>query len=141
MKANLKSPIAWFYIILVGYSIYDYLDHISRSASIFSAHPGSWFLFSFFSLLTLLGVFYIVNYLLDKLFRKHWLAFELLGLFLAISCHILLSGPLFDLLFWPYGQLNFRFRFGPVFVLLSIYFIFRMIWLLISAYLYQRKDI
>ena len=135
MKINFKSPTTWFYIIILMYSCYDYWAHISRKGSVFEAHPGDWLWFTIFSIATVLGIFYLVNRGLQTFFSQRGILFEMIGLFMAISCHLLLTGPLFNQWFWPHDKLYFRFKFGPVFILLSIYFAFRMIWFMVSKIL------
>ncbi|MEM6378671.1 MAG: hypothetical protein AAF705_10665 [Bacteroidota bacterium] len=139
MKINFKTPTSWFYIIILTYSCYDYWEHISRKGSIFEAHPGAWLLFTVFSIATVLGIFYLVNRGLQSLLKQKGMLFGIIGLFVAISCHILLTGPLFNRWFWPHNELYFKFKFGPIFIILSIYFAFRMIWLLITKLISKQR--
>lgn len=51
---------------------------------------------------------------------------EVTGLFIAVSVHVNISGPLYNSIFWPYDELYFYFNPKAVLILLGIYLFLRL---------------
>lgn len=111
---------------LLFYTFYDIYDHISRPESTFEANPIMWTLFSFFSLATLVVVMFLVAYFLNKVVKGYAVVKELIGLFFAVSFHILVSGPLYNSIFWSEDRLYFQFNLPAILILCVIYLFFRI---------------
>ncbi|MBL7473074.1 hypothetical protein [Robertkochia sediminum] len=111
---------------LLLYTFYDIYDHISRPGSTFVANPVMWIVFSLVSLITIIVLMFLVSRLLDLVFNGYQVVKEVLGLFVAISFHILISGPVYNALFWPADQLMFSFNIPAILMLCGIYFFFRI---------------
>lgn len=111
---------------LLLYTFYDIYEHISRPGSTFEANPVMWFVFSLVSFITLMGLMFLVTRLLDRLFNGYQVMKEVLGLFTAVSFHILISGPIYNQLFWPADQLLFYFNISAILILCGMYLFFRI---------------
>lgn len=133
IKKLLKYPITYLITIVVIYSIYDYVDHIGRSDSIFEEHPWHWLLFSISAVLSFIFIVLILKNIIQRIFNQKSLVIEVVAIGIWLLLYLTILGPLIDKLFWPFEDLNFGFKFGPVFIILIGYFIIRLIINLISG--------
>ena len=126
-KNLLKYPINYLFIIIIFYSVYDYFEHIGRQGSTFEVHPWYWLLFTVSAVLSLILVVALLKSLLQKISGKKNLLFEVIAIAVWIALYISIIGPTIDFLFWPFGDLHFRFNFGPVINIPGAYFIIRIV--------------
>ena len=124
MKSN---SLIYLTIILFIYSIYDYFDHIRRPGDIFGDHPYHWLAFSVVAFTTFVIVSFGVKYLLEKVLKAKNLIIEIFAVGFWIFSYLIFLGPLVNKLFWPFDELIFSFKFGPVSIILGIYFVARVI--------------
>lgn len=122
-----RNPLAYLAIILLIYTVYDYMEHIGRKGSIFAEHPWYWLFFSLSAFTSLIIVVWGLKQVLQKLFKQKSLLIEVAAIGIWLALYLTLLGPLFDWTLWPYGDLNFNFKFGPFLLLLAGYFILRMV--------------
>ena len=122
-----KYPINYLFLIIILYSVYDYFEHILRPGSIFEEHPWYWLLFTTSAVASLIVVVLLIKRLLQKVFNKKNLLFEVIAIAIWIALYISVLGPGIDLFFWPFGELHFRFSFGPVVIIPAAYFVIRII--------------
>ena len=109
------------------YSIYDYLEHVGREGSIFEEHPWYWLSFSLSAVLSFALVVLLVKKAIEQVFHQKSLIIEVGAIGIWLAVYITALGPLIDKVFWPFESLNFKFKFGPFFVVLIGYFIIRLI--------------
>ena len=121
-----KNSLNYIAILVILYSIYDYFEHILRPGSIFEENPFYWLFFNIAAIGSLLGVAYGIKYFLEKVSKKKNLLFEVLGIASWLVLYLNLLGPIINKLFWPFNELLFSFSFGPFFIILTIFFIIRM---------------
>lgn len=130
MKSYLHSHWFWFSVIFIGYSIYDYAEHISRPDSVFEQYPLDWFLFSLGSVLTIgLGIF-LIDHGLKRIKVLNLIA-ELLAFVVAFWIHLGVSGPLWNHLFWPHDKLYFHLNLSTIGVLLAFYLAYRILFAMV----------
>ncbi len=123
---GLKNPLSIFILLFIGYSVYDYFDHILRPGSTFEEHPGDWLIFTTAGTLSFILIVYGVKVLLQKVTNSKNLLFELLGVALWGFLYISFLGPLIDLFFWPYDDLYFSNDVTLVLILCSIFLVIRI---------------
>ncbi|MGB0346402.1 MAG: hypothetical protein ACPGGA_02890 [Balneolaceae bacterium] len=116
----------WFSLIVIGYSTYDYFEHILRPDDVFKDYPVDWLLFTLGAIGSLLAIFFGLKFILDRYSKLPALLNEVLALGSWIFLYINFIGPLINHLFWPHDQLYFQFKFGPVFIILGVYFLVRL---------------
>ena len=133
IKKFLKYPITYLIIIVVIYSIYDYFEHIGRNDSIFEEHPWHWLLFSISAILSFIFIVLLVKNIIQRILDQKNLVIEVIAIGIWLTLYLSILGPLINKLFWPFTDLNFRFKFGPVFIILIGYFIIRLTINLISG--------
>ena len=132
-KKITKNPLFYLAIITIGYSIYDYFDHILRPGSSFGDHPWHWLAFSIAAVASLFIALLLFKGLLEKAFKTKNLLFEVIAMGIWLFLYINFLGPLINKTFWPFSDLSFKFKFGPFFILLGIYFAVRIIMNLIMG--------
>ncbi|AWW73394.1 hypothetical protein CD351_03010 [Erythrobacter sp. KY5] len=118
----------WFFAILTVMSALDYWDHIARPGSSFAQAPWAWLGFTAASHVTLLGLAYGAARLLAKLPIPGFAA-DTIGVGLAIAAHLLVTGPMWDSLFWG-GNLIFDNVTAPTVVASLVYIAYRLAFLL-----------
>lgn len=133
IKKFFKYPINYLISIVVLYSIYDYFEHIGRKSSTFEEHPWYWLMFNIGAILSFIVVVFLVKYGAQRILEKNNLVVEVLAIGIWLVLYITLLGPFIDQLFWPFDDLSFRFKFGPVFIILIAYFVIRLIINLIAG--------
>lgn len=133
MKNLFKYPLTYTITLLLVYSVYDYFEHIGRSGSTFEEHPIQWLMFSTAAVLSFILVVLLVKKGVEKLTNQKLLVIEVFSIGIWLALYISFIGPLIDKLFWPYDDLYFSFRFGPFFIILTAYFVIRMIVNLMSG--------
>ena len=104
-------------------SAFDYWDHISRPGDSFGEAPVAWLAFTLAATVTL----WIASIVSAKLLGRTGipqLVADTLGMGLAIALHLLVTGPLWDRVFWT-GQLYFDAVVMPVLVACALYLLFR----------------
>jgi hypothetical protein len=116
----------WFYIILCVISAADYIEHISRKG-IFFENKGGWLLFTFSSTAALIGVTAIVNTLFVKVFKAENVFLQSGAIASGIACHTILTGPIFNQLFFPQSILSFYWNWITLVVVLGIFFVIRVL--------------
>lgn len=126
-KTLTKNPLFYLAIITIGYSIYDYFEHILRPGSTFGDHPWYWLGFTISAVSSLFIILLLSKGLLEKTFKTKSLLIEVLGMGIWLFLYINILGPLINKVFWPFDELHFRFSFGPFFILLGIYFGLRLL--------------
>lgn len=127
MKNLFKYPMTYTIALLIIYSVYDYFEHISRRGSTFEEHPIYWLWFSSAAVLSFILVVMLVKKGVEKLINQKLVIIEVLSIGIWLALYIKLLGPLINKLFWPFEDLYFSFRFGPFFIILTAYFVIRMI--------------
>ena len=118
---------AYLIALVIIYSIYDYFEHISRSGSTFNEHPWYWLLFSVTAVSSFILIVLLSKNTIQKITSKKNLIIEVIAIGIWLSLYISILGPIIDKLFWPFDDLNFSFKFGPIFIILIAYFIIRMV--------------
>lgn len=126
MKAFLRSHWFWFFSALSVYSVYDYIDHITREGEGFREHYLQWFGFTLFSTLSIIGGIYGTHLLLNKLLKRSSLILEALAVSMGVIAHVYFTGPLFDLVFWRESQLTFFFSWRLIGLLVGVYLVVRL---------------
>lgn len=121
-----KYPIAYLAILLLVYTVYDYIGHISRKDSIFEKHPWYWLLFSLSAFLSFIFIVLLSKHLAQKILNQN-LIIEVIVIGIWLGLYITVLGPLFNKLFWPFSELRFSFKFGPFIILLCGYFVLRVV--------------
>ena len=114
-------------VIVIAYSAYDYFEHIGRSGSTFEEHPWHWLLFNLLAIFSFMLVVGLLKKLFERIFNQKNLVIEVAAIGIWMMFYIALLGPVIDALAWPFGELNFRFKFGPIFIILIGYFIIRLV--------------
>lgn len=127
IKRLFSYPITFIITLLVVYTVYDYFEHVGRSGSSFEEHPIYWLLFTSTVVLSFIFVVIGVKIGLEKITKHKFLLIEILSIGTWIALYLTFIGPLINKLFWPFDDLYFSFSFGPFFIILSCYFILRMI--------------
>ena len=127
MKNLFKYPMTYTIALLIIYSVYDYFEHIGRRGSTFEEHPIYWLWFSSAAVLSFILVVMLVKKGVEKLINQKLVIIEVLSIGIWLALYIKLLGPLINKLFWPFEDLYFSFRFGPFFIILTAYFVIRMI--------------
>ncbi|MGV6831402.1 MAG: hypothetical protein ACWA5P_07570 [bacterium] len=127
MKNLLKYPLTYLIVLLIGYSVYDYFDHIKRNGSTFEAHPWYWLFFNIAAISSFIFIVFMAKKLIEKYLNKKNLVIEVIAIGIWLALYLLVIGPLIDAILWPFGDLSFGFKFGPFFILLIGYFILRLI--------------
>jgi hypothetical protein len=117
----------WFSLIVIGYSTYDYFEHILRPDDVFKDYPIDWLLFTIGATGSLLIIFFGLKFLLDHYTKLPALLNELIALGSWMFLYLQFIGALVNQLFWPHDELFFQFKFGPVFIILGIYFVIRFV--------------
>ncbi len=118
----------WFMILMVGYGVYDCLEHISRENQIFREYPLKWTLFTFFSTFTVMTLTYVFSTVLQRLHLREIVGSSI-GFALSFAIHLKITGPLWDNIFW-FDELYFSQILMPTSILTGFYLVFRlMFWL------------
>ena len=65
--------------------------------------------------------------LFEKNFNQKNLLLEVVAFGVWLTLYLSLLGPLINKLFWPFNELYFSFKFGPVFILIIGYFVIRIV--------------
>lgn len=133
IKKLFNYPMTYIIALLMVYSVYDYFEHIGRSGSIFQEHPMHWLLFSSAVVLSFILIVMLVKKVIEEMTNQKTLAIEVLSIGIWLALYIAFIGPLIDKFFWPYDDLYFSFSFGIFFIILTAYFIIRMIINLITG--------
>ncbi|HEY5688259.1 MAG TPA: hypothetical protein VIS27_08155 [Yeosuana sp.] len=133
IKKLFTYPMTYTIALLIVYSVYDYFEHIGRSGSTFEEHPMYWLLFSSAAVLSFILVVMLVKKVIEEMTNQKTLAIEVLSIGIWLALYIAFIGPLIDKFFWPYDDLYFSFSFGLFFIILTAYFIIRMIINLITG--------
>lgn len=133
IKKLFNYPMTYIIALLMVYSVYDYFEHIGRSGSIFQEHPMHWLLFSSAVVLSFILIVMLVKKVIEEMTNQKTLAIEVLSIGIWLALYIAFIGPLIDKFFWPYDDLYFSFSFGLFFIILTAYFIIRMIINLITG--------
>ena len=126
-----KYPIAYLAVLLLVYTVYDYIEHISRKNSIFEEHPLYWLFFSLSAFLSFVFIVLLIKYLIQKIFNQN-LILEVIAIGIWLALYITVIGPLVNKLFWSFSELKFSFKFGPFIMLLCGYFVLRVVALVIK---------
>ncbi len=134
VKALLKYPLSYLFILLFGFTTYDYFNHINRSGSVFEKYPLHWLLFSVAAFLSFVLTVLFFKYLLQRFFQRSNLIIEVIAIGLWIVLYLLVIGPILDKLFWPYGDLQFNFKLGPFVIIMVIYFSVRLLLNIITGH-------
>ncbi len=127
MKQLFKKYWFWFVSVVMLYSIYDYFEHILRPESVFEELWLDWLLFNIGAIGSLLLIVLGVKNLLEAVLKKQSLLFELTAIAIWIVLYLNLFGPMLNTYIWPPQDLFFRFQFSSFFVILTIYFVLRII--------------
>lgn len=127
IKRLFTYPITSIITLLIVYTIYDYFEHIGRSGSSFEEHPLYWLLFTIAVVLSFILVVIGIKKGLENITKHKILLIEILSIGAWIALYLIFIGPLINKLFWPFSELYFSFSFGPFFIILTCYFILRMI--------------
>ncbi|NQX78316.1 hypothetical protein [Gilvibacter sp.] len=127
LKKLLQSPINYLLFILVGYSVYDYFEHILRPNSIFEAHPWHWLTFNIAAVGSLVIMVLLIKKGFEVILKTKNLLFEVAAIGIWMVIYILALGPVIDATFWPFSDLSFKFSFGPVIIILGAYFVVRVV--------------
>ena len=127
IKKLFKYPMTYIISLLIMYSVYDYFEHIGRSGSIFEERPMHWLRFSSAAVLSFILVVMLVKKGVEKVTNQKLLVIEVLSIGIWLALYIKLIGTLINKLFWPFDNLYFSFRFGPFFIILTAYFVIRMV--------------
>ena len=109
--------------LLVIYTGYDIYEHISRG-DIFAEYPLRWAIFSLASVTSILTIAIVSSVLLKKATSE--IVASTLGITLAVLCHLTLSGPLWDQLFW-FNELHFVSIWKPIQFAVIVYLAYRAI--------------
>lgn len=134
MNINLQSHWLWFFIVLTLYSVYDYIEHISRSGQVFETHPIRWLLFSLFSLVAIILIIYGTHLLTFKLLQRTSLILESFAVAVGVIAHVYITGPLNNFLFWPESKLHFFSSWPIVALLIGVFLAVRLILYLINYF-------
>lgn len=127
MKINHRSYWFWFYSTIIVLSGFDYVDHISFEGSKFAQNKLDWLFFTIASTLTICVAAYLCNYSLSRTFKQTNIVFESIAISIGIAVHVLLSGPIFNKLLFPYTRLHFYFNIMTLIVGLTLFYIIRLI--------------
>jgi hypothetical protein len=127
MKQLLKKYWFWFVSIVLLYSIFDYFEHILRPESVFEELWLDWLLFNIGAIGSLLLIVLGAKNLLEAVLKKQSLLFELTAIAIWIVLYLNLIGPMLNTYIWPPQDLFFQFQFSSFFVILTIYFVLRII--------------
>lgn len=127
MKQLFKKYWFWFVSVVLLYSIYDYFEHILRPESVFEKLWLDWLLFNIGAIGSLLLTVLGVKYLLEAVLKKQSLLFELTAIAIWIVLYLNLIGPVLNTYIWPPQDLFFQFQYSSFFVILTIYFVLRII--------------
>lgn len=127
MKQLFKKYWFWFISVVLLYSIYDYFEHILRPESVFEELWLDWLFFNIGAIGSLLFVVLGVKYLLELVLKKQSLLFEITAIAIWLVLYLNLIGPMLNTYIWPPQDLFFQFQFSSFFVILTIYFVLRII--------------
>ncbi|MFL0354998.1 hypothetical protein ACI5KX_00850 [Erythrobacter sp. GH1-10] len=122
--AVFRSHWVWFFAVLTVVSGFDYWDHISRPGSPFSEAPGAWFAFTLACHSSLCAVAYGLAAALKRLPIQPLIA-DTAGVGGAVAFHLLLTGPLWDGIFWT-GDLHFNAGIVPMLAACFLYLLYRL---------------
>lgn len=122
-----KNTLNYTCSFLILYTIYDYFEHILRPESIYEKKPIDWLFFTLGAVVTFIAITYSVKYLIEKALKMKSLLIELVSFGIWLFLYLKILGSLVNKLFWPHNQLHFSFSFGPFFILLTIFFVFRIL--------------
>ncbi len=125
-KINYRSFYFWFFAIVVVYTFYDYIEHILRPNSDFARHPFMWLLFTLASISALFIITFGLTKLMERLWQRKHLIFEISSFAIWVVLHVTVLGPLFNSVLWPYSTLFFQFEFSAFFVLVAFYVLLRI---------------
>lgn len=125
LQMNLaRSHWAWLAATLMLWSVWDYYEHIARPGSPFEAAPGAWFGFTFASLTCLLVIARVTSWLIERFTPVPELPASTIGVLHAVAAHLVVTGPLWDRVFWD-GGLRFNAVAVPAGVAALLYLAFR----------------
>lgn len=131
MPINWRSHWLWLVVLLTAVTAADYLDHVNRPGAPFNLQPMAWFAFTAASHVTLLCAAFGFAHLLRKLPISP-LAADTFGLAGAVGLHVMVSGPLWNAVFWPESQMTFDNPWLPMSGAAVAYVIYRGIfWLIV----------
>ncbi|WP_299766418.1 hypothetical protein [uncultured Dokdonia sp.] len=122
-----KNPLYYFVVIVIIYSAYDYYEHISRKDAIFEEHPWYWLFFSSAATTSLILITFFAKKYIEKITKIKNVLIEVTAIGIWLILYLTIIGPLLAKILWPFGTLNFNFRFSSFFIILGIYFITRII--------------
>ncbi len=129
-----RSHWVWLAAILTVWSAWDYYEHISRPGSAFEQAPGAWFAFSLASLVSLLVIARATAWLIERFTSVTELPASTLGIMHGVAAHLVVTGPLWDRVFWD-GGLIFNGVAIPVLIAVTLYLAFRALFALYSRVL------
>lgn len=132
MKRFLTYHWFWFFTLVCGYSLYDFLEHISRSGSLYEQFAGEWFLFRFSATCTFCFSIYFLSHLF-YLTKASRLIADLLAFILAFSLHLYLMEPWWNSLFWPYEGLSVPLTYDLVAIGFMGYIVYRIVFLVVFS--------
>lgn len=130
----LRSHWFWFFAILTVLSGLDYWDHIARPGSRFEADKAAWFGFTAASHVTVCAIAYGIARAgagLSQRYSIPQIVIDTLGFAVAVAMHLLVTGPLWDKLFW-FDELMFDGVLVPVLVAAAFYLFYRGIFAFLS---------
>lgn len=127
LRKLFSYPTTYLILLIVLYSIYDYVEHITRSGSIFEEHPWNWLLFNIAVILSFIITVLFTKKMLEKIVDKKNLGFEVIGIGIWLFLYLSILGSILNKLFWPFNDLYFQFKMGPFFIFLIIFFIVRIL--------------
>jgi hypothetical protein len=122
----LKTFRFWFVVFVVSYSLYDYIEHISRAESVFQEHPFWWAAFCAAAVASLFSITYGFEWLMQRPSGRASVLFEVAGLAVWLALYLYVLGDAFDALLWPYGDLMFRLQPGPFLLVVAGYALLRL---------------
>ncbi len=122
-----KNPIFYFCLFLMAYTVYDYFEHIRRPGSNFGDHPWYWLGFTVSALGSLFFTFWMVKKVLESVFKRKNMLFEVLGVAFWLTIYLNFLGPLINSIFWPFDELYFSFKFEPAFIIMAAFFLVRIV--------------
>lgn len=114
-------------ILIVGYTCYDYYEHVSRPNDVFRDDMVNWALFTIMSVTCVILISYFTSQILQKFIPE--IVASSLGVALAIFSHAAFLGPLWDQVFWM-GDLYFPRKLMPTALFTGFYLIYRLVYYL-----------
>lgn len=130
MKKYIASHWFWFFVLVCGYSLYDFIAQIGQADSLFEQHPSEWFLFRFTVTCTFCFVLYFSSHLLC-LTRIPKLIADLLAFSLSWFLHLAFVEPLWNRVFWPYGSVHEEVTYPVLAIALLGYIVYRILFLVV----------